>query len=86
MSGVTVEVSQKIATITLNRPKTLNALTHEGTSPPNLFSSSPSLTRVTDYTAFSEALRSIDKRDDVVATVWRGASNVTVPGVFAHRA
>jgi len=51
--AVTLEVSQGIATITFDRPKSLNAITHE------------------DYTAFSEALRAVDKRDDVVATVWQ---------------
>ncbi|THH32126.1 hypothetical protein EUX98_g2077 [Antrodiella citrinella] len=53
MSTVTLEVSQSIATITFNRPHTLNAITHE------------------DYTAFSEALRAVDKRDDVVVTIWQ---------------
>ncbi|KAH8106706.1 ClpP/crotonase [Cristinia sonorae] len=51
MSVVTYEISQGIATLTLNRPASLNALTIE------------------DYTALSEALKEIDNRDDVVATV-----------------
>ncbi|CAL1704861.1 unnamed protein product [Somion occarium] len=53
MSTVQVEVSEGIATITFNNPKTLNAITTD------------------DYNAFGEALRAIDKRDDVVATVWQ---------------
>ncbi|THH12747.1 hypothetical protein EW146_g7404 [Bondarzewia mesenterica] len=53
MSKVTISVSQGIATITFNRPTTLNAITAE------------------DYEAFSCALRDIDKRDDVVVTVWQ---------------
>ncbi|KAJ6630754.1 ClpP/crotonase [Mycena sp. CBHHK59/15] len=50
---VTVDVSERIAFITLRRPSTLNALTRE------------------DYTSFANALRSIDKRDDVLVTVWQ---------------
>lgn len=30
MSTVTVDISDRIATITLNRPRTLNAITREG--------------------------------------------------------
>ncbi|EIW85226.1 ClpP crotonase [Coniophora puteana RWD-64-598 SS2] len=53
MSTVTVDISQGIATITLNAPKRLNALSRD------------------DYDVFAKALREIDKRDDVVATVWQ---------------
>ncbi|KAG1867529.1 ClpP crotonase [Suillus tomentosus] len=51
---ILVNVSQGIATITLNEPRHLNALTLE------------------DYDAFANSLRAIDKREDVVATVWQG--------------
>ncbi|GJE87194.1 ClpP/crotonase-like domain-containing protein [Phanerochaete sordida] len=51
--GVNVEISQGIATITFNRPKSLNAITAE------------------DYDAFAEALHAIDKRSDVIVTVWQ---------------
>ncbi|KAG1789143.1 ClpP/crotonase-like domain-containing protein [Suillus plorans] len=50
---ISVNVSQGIATITLNEPRHLNALTLE------------------DYDAFANSLRAIDKREDVVATVWQ---------------
>ncbi|EJF65762.1 ClpP/crotonase [Dichomitus squalens LYAD-421 SS1] len=53
MSKVIVEVSQGIATITFDRPKSLNAIERE------------------DYHAFAEALRAIDKRTDVIATIWQ---------------
>ncbi|EMD38506.1 hypothetical protein CERSUDRAFT_82780 [Gelatoporia subvermispora B] len=53
MSTITVEVAQGIATITLNRPESFNALTRE------------------DYDAFAQALRDVDKRDDVLLTVWQ---------------
>jgi len=51
MGSLTMDISQGIATVTFNRPKTLNAITAE------------------DYDAFGEALRMIDKRDDVILTV-----------------
>jgi len=53
MSAVTVEISQGIATITFNRPKSYNAITRE------------------DYDAFASSLREIDKREDVIVTVWQ---------------
>lgn len=52
-SKISVNVSQGIATITLNEPHRLNALTPE------------------DYNEFANSLRAIDKREDVVATVWK---------------
>ncbi|KAK7467123.1 hypothetical protein VKT23_004182 [Stygiomarasmius scandens] len=52
-STVTVSVSDNIATITLNRPQSLNAIT------------------TADYDAFANSLREIDKRDDVLVTVWQ---------------
>jgi len=51
MGTLSIDISQGIATVTFNRPKTLNAITVE------------------DYDAFGEALRMIDKKDDVVVTV-----------------
>ncbi|KAF9069694.1 ClpP/crotonase-like domain-containing protein [Rhodocollybia butyracea] len=53
MSTLSVNVANGIATITLNRPKSYNAITVE------------------DYDAFANALREIDKRDDVLITVWQ---------------
>ncbi|KAJ7063256.1 ClpP/crotonase-like domain-containing protein, partial [Mycena amicta] len=52
-STLTVQISDGVATICLNRPATLNAITAE------------------DYSAFAKALRDIDKRDDVLVTVWQ---------------
>jgi peroxisomal 3,2-trans-enoyl-CoA isomerase len=52
-SKISVNVSEGIATITLNEPHRLNALTPE------------------DYDEFANSLRAIDKREDVVATVWQ---------------
>ncbi|KIY69964.1 ClpP/crotonase [Cylindrobasidium torrendii FP15055 ss-10] len=53
MSAVLIDISDGIATITLNRPASLNALTRD------------------DYDAFANGLREIDKREDVVVTVWQ---------------
>jgi len=53
MSTITVNIADKIATITFNRPKSYNAIT------------------LADYDAFANALRDIDKRDDVLVTVWQ---------------
>ncbi|KDQ60874.1 hypothetical protein JAAARDRAFT_31873 [Jaapia argillacea MUCL 33604] len=53
MTTITVEISQGIATITLNRPQSLNALMPE------------------DYTCFADTLRELDRRDDVLVTVWQ---------------
>ncbi|PPQ80514.1 hypothetical protein CVT25_001544 [Psilocybe cyanescens] len=52
-STITIEISDRIATITLNRPASLNAITTE------------------DYDAFANALREIDKNEDVLVTVWQ---------------
>ncbi|KAF7363398.1 AA-permease domain-containing protein [Mycena sanguinolenta] len=53
MSTITVDIADSIATITLRRPATLNALTAE------------------DYSEFANALRAVDKREDVLVTVWQ---------------
>ncbi|KAF9264724.1 ClpP/crotonase [Marasmius fiardii PR-910] len=50
---IAVSVSDGIATITMNRPKSYNAIT------------------TADYNAFANALREIDKRKDVLVTVWQ---------------
>ncbi|KAL7283315.1 ClpP/crotonase [Trametes coccinea BRFM310] len=52
-STVSVQVSDRIATITFNSPKTLNAITRP------------------DYDAFARALREVDKREDVLVTIWQ---------------
>lgn len=70
--GVNVEISQGIATITFNRPKSFNAITAEGMYPGTWWWSSRVNHRHPDYDAFGEALYSIDKRDDVTVTVWQG--------------
>ncbi|KAG2136961.1 ClpP crotonase [Suillus bovinus] len=50
---ISVDIYQSIATITLNEPHRLNAMTLE------------------DYDEFANSLRAIDKREDIVATVWQ---------------
>jgi len=57
LNNIHVNVSQGIATITLNEPQRLNALKAE------------------DYDDFANSLREIDKRDDVIATVWQANGN-----------
>ncbi|KAN0077327.1 ClpP/crotonase-like domain containing protein [Tylopilus felleus] len=57
LSKIQVTVSQGIATITLNEPRRLNALSAE------------------DYDDFANSLREIDKRDDVIVTVWQANGN-----------
>lgn len=73
MSAVAVHVAEPIATITLNRPDSYNALTPQGE--PNACTSAPhhdsSGTFSQDYEDFAEALRTIDKRQDVLVTVWQ---------------
>ncbi|KZS99290.1 ClpP/crotonase [Sistotremastrum niveocremeum HHB9708] len=61
-STITLDVSDGIATITMNRPQTFNALTRA------------------DYQEFAEMLRVIDKRDDVVMTVWQGTGKYFCSG------
>ncbi|TRM58680.1 ClpP/crotonase-like domain-containing protein [Schizophyllum amplum] len=65
--GVRIEVHGHIATITLNRPASLNAL------------------RAEDYDAFATGLREIDKRDDVLVTVWQAAGNYFCAGTDFKR-
>ncbi|KAH7889740.1 ClpP crotonase [Phlebopus sp. FC_14] len=57
LSKIIVDISQGIATITLNEPDRLNALSPE------------------DYDDFANSLRMIDKREDVVATIWQANGN-----------
>ncbi|KIM43723.1 hypothetical protein M413DRAFT_18110 [Hebeloma cylindrosporum] len=67
MPSVTVDISEGIATITLNRPRTLNAITVE------------------DYDAFANALRMINKRDDVLVTVWQATGTWFCAGTDVKR-
>ncbi|KAG7092417.1 hypothetical protein E1B28_008773 [Marasmius oreades] len=53
MTTIAVSVYDGIATITMNRPKSYNAIT------------------TADYNAFANALREIDKMEDVLITVWQ---------------
>ena len=75
MSTVSVHVSEGIATITLDRPRTLNSITAEGklysATRDNYFHSITTL----DYDAFANALREIDAREEVLVTVWQGVSS-----------
>ncbi|PFH54396.1 hypothetical protein AMATHDRAFT_135442 [Amanita thiersii Skay4041] len=67
MSTVRVDILEGIATITLDRPKSLNALTRQGKNSANYCI----FLVLLNYDAFATALRDIDKRDDVVVTVWQ---------------
>jgi len=69
---ITVTVSQGIATITLNEPQRLNALSPEGRLVRIQTSVSDPTRDLVDYDDFANSLREIDQRDDVVATVWQG--------------
>ncbi|KAG0707814.1 ClpP/crotonase-like domain-containing protein [Suillus ampliporus] len=66
-SKISVNVSQGIATITLNEPHRLNALAPE------------------DYDEFANSLRAIDKREDVVATVWQATGKWFCTGTDVKR-
>lgn len=68
VTKISVNVSQGIATITLNEPHRLNALTQE------------------DYDEFANSLRAIDKREDVVATVWQANGKWFCTGTDVKRA
>ncbi|KAF8955031.1 ClpP/crotonase-like domain-containing protein [Flammula alnicola] len=64
---VTIDISDGIATITLNRPQTLNAITAE------------------DYDAFANALREIDKNEEVLVTVWQATGQWFCAGTNVKR-
>ena len=76
MSTVSVHVSEGIATITFNRPKSLNSITIEGmllhVTINNYYFSTVIRRRVLDYDAFANALREIDTKEEVLVTVWQG--------------
>ncbi|KZP24844.1 ClpP/crotonase [Athelia psychrophila] len=67
MSEIDVQISDRIATITFNRPHALNAITADG------------------YDKFAEALREIDKRDDVLITVWQATGKWFCAGTDVNR-
>jgi len=67
ITTVTFDISGTIATITLNRPQSLNAMTAE------------------DYDAFANALRAIDKREDVLVTVWQATGTWFCSGTDIKR-
>ena len=73
MPMVSVDISQGIATITFNNPRILNAIEREGDQK-CLFSFvvRPERPFRLDYNAFANALREIDKRSDVLVTIWQG--------------
>ena len=79
MSTVSVHISERIATITLNRPKSLNSISTEGSHLVTLAIdfSDFTLSLTLDYDAFANALREIDAREEVLVTVWQGASPTT---------
>ncbi|KAG9318441.1 ClpP crotonase [Chiua virens] len=70
-SKILVSVSQGIATITLNEPQRLNALSAEGVCAIPVACKCWGAQETSDYDCFANTLREIDQRDDVVATVWQ---------------
>ena len=72
-TGINVEISEGIATITFNRPESLNAFMAEGL-PPFMFIMTHFhvLTLRVDYNDFAVALHAINKREDVYVTIWQG--------------
>lgn len=62
MNAVTIHIADSIATITLKRPESYNALTPQ------------------DYDDFAEALRVIDKREDVLVTIWQATGKYFCSG------
>lgn len=72
-----MDISQGIATVTLNRPRSLNAITAQGSLISGQSTQTDRIDVDSDYDAFAKALREIDKRDDVLVTVWQGMSRNT---------
>ena len=80
MPGVIVDYgSDGIATITFDRPATLNSITAEGKRNLTLLwhvhDSLTSTPAPADYNDFANALRDIDARPDILATIWRATGN-----------
>ena len=75
MTGISFEVSDRIATITLNRPATLNALTAQGIIALKSASTGQMIERnsIQDYDDIGEVLREADQREDVLVTLVQGA-------------
>ena len=72
-STVSVQISGPIATITFNRPHSLNAITAEGILPLSITSwRTLTLCIFLDYEAFANGLRNIDKNPAVAVTIWQG--------------
>ncbi|KAF8513111.1 ClpP/crotonase-like domain-containing protein [Hysterangium stoloniferum] len=67
MNAVAIHITDSIATITLNRPESYNALTAQ------------------DYDDFGEALRVIDKREDVLVTIWQATGEYFCSGTDVAR-
>lgn len=74
-STVSVEISGPIATITFNRPHSLNAFRAEGNLLYRYILMSYPYRVFPDYGAFADALRRIDKNPTVAVTIWQGGSD-----------
>lgn len=72
MTIVSVQVSERIATITLDRPEALNSLTNEGLNFHTTVKLDSHHNTTLDYDAFANALREIDAKEEVLVTVWQG--------------
>ena len=73
MSTVTLNISEGIATITLNRPSTLNALRPEGALQTEVIDWKRMHQNFIDYEDLANTLREVDSLDDVFVTIWQGA-------------
>jgi peroxisomal 3,2-trans-enoyl-CoA isomerase len=78
-STVSVEISGPIATITFNRPHSLNAITAEGILLYRYYPTHPHRIIFLDYNAFANALRNIDKNPVVTVTIWQGGPYIPSP-------
>lgn len=75
-STLSVEISGPIATITFNRPQSLNAITADGIILSWCYIANPLPDApFLDYNAFANALRNIDKTPAVTVTIWQGDPN-----------
>lgn len=73
MSTITLDIADRIATITLNRPKTLNALTKDGKYLAAAYGGLVVLTGLNiDYDFLANTLRKVDKEEEVLVTVIQG--------------
>ena len=73
-STITLDISDRIATLTLNRPDSLNSLTAAGVCGTWTIRSALNgdYLMVTDYAYLSDTLREIDANEEVLVTILQG--------------